>query len=55
MIYENPWGRIAVSTYHRLLNPDAFQEDQDGYQNVNVKPQDIEIIEYDNKLSLHKI
>lgn len=50
---ENPWGRIAVSTYHRNINREAHQYDQDGYQNVDVDPVDIEIIEYDqNKLPL---
>ena len=46
--YENPWGRIAVSTYHRLVNPEAHQDDQDGYQSVNVAPENIEIIKFRN-------
>lgn len=46
--YENPWGRIAVSTYHRLVNPEAHQDDQDGYQSVNVKPENIEVIKFRN-------
>lgn len=47
--YENPWGRIAVSTYHRLVNPEAHQDDQDGYQYTNVKPENIEIIKFVQK------
>jgi hypothetical protein len=46
---ENPWGNIAVSTYHRLVNPEAHQDDQDGYQSVNVDPQNIEIIKFYDK------
>lgn len=46
--YENPWGRIAVSTYHRMVNPEAHQDDQDGYQNVNVKSENLEIIKYNS-------
>lgn len=48
--YENPWGRIAVSSYHRLQNPEVFQDDQNGYQFENVLPKDIDIIEYKDKL-----
>lgn len=47
--YENPWGRIAASTYHRLVNPEAHQDDQDGYQYINVKPENIEIIKFAQK------
>lgn len=43
---ENPWGRIAVSTYHRLVKPEAHQCDQDGYQKRNVTPENIEIIKF---------
>jgi hypothetical protein len=46
---EFPWGRIAVSTYHCQINHQAHQYDQDGYQNVNVKPEDIELILYEEK------
>lgn len=42
--WENPWGRIAVSSYHRLKNKDAYVEDQDGFQQTAVKPENIEII-----------
>lgn len=45
---ENPWGQIAVSSYHRLQNPNAATIDQDGYQTVNVPPENIEIIECKN-------
>ncbi|EOZ96175.1 hypothetical protein A33Q_2768 [Indibacter alkaliphilus LW1] len=41
--YELPWGRIAVSKYHCKINPKA---NQDGYQFIDVKPENIEIIEY---------
>ena len=43
---EFPWGKIAVSIYHRKVNPEAHQIDQDGYQNIGVSPENIEIIEY---------
>ena len=29
---ENPWGKILVSSFHSLINPNACQIDQDGYQ-----------------------
>lgn len=48
--YEYPWGRIAVSTYHCQVNPEARQDDQDGYQNVDVRPEDIELVYYDEKI-----
>lgn len=41
---ENPWGKIAVSSYHRIVNPTAILEDQDGCQSVEVSPDKIEII-----------
>lgn len=40
---ENPWGKIAVSSYHLSKNPRAYRIDQDGYQLVPVPPDDIEI------------
>lgn len=43
---ENAWGKIAVSSYHRLVNPSAYQYDQDGYQYIDVEPKNIEIIKY---------
>lgn len=43
---ENPWGKIAVSSYHRLVNPSAYQYDQDGYQLIDVESKNIEIIRY---------
>lgn len=45
--HEYPWGRIAVSTYHHSLNIEAFRDDQDGSQFVNVEPKHIEIIYFD--------
>ncbi|NHB89828.1 hypothetical protein [Photorhabdus tasmaniensis] len=38
---ENPWGKILVSSFHALINPDVFRIDQDGYQLIPVKPEDI--------------
>ncbi|WP_439489182.1 hypothetical protein [Algoriphagus sp.] len=46
--HDNPWGRIAVSTFHCRVNPRACQEDQDGYQVIDVSPENIEIIRYYN-------
>jgi hypothetical protein len=47
--YKHPWGRIAVSTYHCQINKEAQQDDQDGYQKVDVAPQNVDVIEYDEK------
>lgn len=47
-LYKNPWGRIAVSSYNRFINSEARVEDQDGYQQTDVKPENIEIILYKN-------
>lgn len=47
--YKHPWGRIAVSSYHCQINKEAHRDDQDGHQNVDVKPENIEIIECDEK------
>ena len=44
--WENQWGRIAVSSYHRLKNQDACVEDLDGSQQTAVQPENIEIISY---------
>lgn len=38
---ENPWGKILISSFHALTNPDAYRIDQDGYQSVPVNPEDI--------------
>lgn len=38
---ENPWGKILISSFHALTNPGAYRIDQDGYQSVPVKPEDI--------------
>ncbi len=40
---ENPWGKIAVSTYHNKQNPNAFRKDIDGYQFIPVSAKNIEI------------
>lgn len=41
---DYPWGTIAVSTYHKHINPDAYQTDQDGHQTVPVPPDRIELV-----------
>ncbi|SFF35760.1 hypothetical protein [Sunxiuqinia elliptica] len=41
---ENPWGKIIASSYHRKINPNAHTIDQDGYQEIEVKKENIEII-----------
>ena len=41
---EYPWGKITVSSYHRIKNPEAHVVDQDGYQKVNVKAANIKIL-----------
>ncbi|WP_447880645.1 hypothetical protein [Serratia fonticola] len=38
---ENPWGKILVSSFHALINPDAYRIDQDGYQSIPVTSEDI--------------
>ncbi len=38
---ECPWGKILVSAYHLAVNPEAYGIDQDGYQTVAVKSEDI--------------
>lgn len=38
---EHPWGKILVSSFHAAINPNAFRIDQDGYQEVPVKPEDV--------------
>lgn len=40
----HPWGKIAVSTYNLMKNPNACQFDQDGEQTTAVPPENIEII-----------
>ncbi|MGJ1327471.1 hypothetical protein [Sphingobacterium multivorum] len=53
--YEHPWGRIAVSTFHLMLNPNAYRDDQDGCQFVDVKADDIEIVYFDNTYDYSQI
>lgn len=48
--HEHPWGRIAISTYHFRINNDIIRDDQDGYQKVNVSPENIEIIYYSKNI-----
>lgn len=38
---EHPWGKILVSSFHATINPNAYRIDQDGYQEVPVKPEDV--------------
>lgn len=47
--YEHPWGRIAVSTFHNILNSNAHRDDQDGCQFVDVKADDIDIVYFDSR------
>lgn len=53
--YEYPWGKIAVSSFHAMCNDEACRIDQDGYQSVNVKPSEIEILYYDNYIDFRQI
>jgi hypothetical protein len=46
---QNPWGSIAVSSYHRSINPNAYVIDQDAHQCTHVSPKDIEIIKFNDK------
>lgn len=39
-----PWGEIAVSSYHRIVNPSAHQVDQDGHQFAPVPPERIGLL-----------
>jgi hypothetical protein len=41
---EYSWGKIAVSSYHRLQNLEALVFDQDGYQTCSVSSTDIKLI-----------
>lgn len=41
---DQPWGEIATSSYHCMINPDAHQVDRDGHQLVPVPPERIELI-----------
>lgn len=38
---EHPWGKILVSSFHAIVNPDAYRIDQDGYQVIPVRPEDV--------------
>jgi len=41
---EHPWGCIAVSSYHRRINPHAHQVDQDGLQYGNAPPDRLKLV-----------
>lgn len=41
---EHPWGSIVTSAYHKTVNPNAHQTDQDGWQAVPVPPGQIELV-----------
>jgi len=41
-----PFGKIAVSTYHRTINPDASVFDVTGDLKIDVQPGNIEILKY---------
>ncbi len=53
--YEYPWGKIAVSSYHSMCNPEACRVDQDGYQSVDVHPSQIEILHYDSHTDFSRV
>lgn len=38
MYTKNPWGKILVSSFHALINPNAYRIDFDGFQTVPVSP-----------------
>lgn len=38
---DHPWGKILVSSYHLLVNSDAYGIDQDGHQCIPVEPENI--------------
>lgn len=42
-----PWGKIWLSTYHRSVNPEARQYDQDGHQTQSVPHDAISIFSPD--------
>lgn len=39
--YEDYWGTVALSTYHRMVNPEASTHDVDAFSTEAVMPQDI--------------
>lgn len=41
-------AKVAISSYHRLLRPDATQYDQDAYQREPILPNQVEIIDLTN-------
>jgi len=44
---QEPWGRIAVSAFHRKINKNASVVDQDGFQSVPVNTINIEIMRFE--------
>lgn len=44
---QEPWGKIAVSAFHRRINNSAIVIDQDGYQTCPVNPENLEVINYE--------
>ena len=41
-------AKVAISSYHRLLRPEATQYDQDAYQREPILPNQVEIIDLTN-------
>ena len=41
-------AKVAISSYHRLLRPEASQCDRDVYQNEPILPEQIEIVRLNN-------
>lgn len=53
--YDHPWGQIAVSTFHCMVNSQAYRDDQDGFQFVDVKASDIEIVYFNDEKDYRKL
>ncbi len=52
--YEGDIAKIAISSFHRHLRPDATQCDRDAYQREPILPNQIEIIDL-SKLHYNKV
>ena len=44
---QYPWGKLTVSSYHKLKKPDACLLEPSAYQEIGVNPENIEIIKDD--------
>jgi hypothetical protein len=52
---QTPWGNIAVSAYHRTVNPEAYTVDRDGYLRIPVPPENIEVFRVLTNNALQRI